>query len=141
MIGRWRNVHTDIDHDSIPSPVSVYTRICIYICTKGRTMHVSNLIKPGSFENQSLPAPSSSFSEYSAEHPVISRRIEVERRKNAKFLHASCRAPPRLTSNLPTYLPTIPSSPSLSLREERERIRLIFLRGHLFRLPGTGSRR
>lgn len=112
-------MHTDIDHDSIPSPVSVYTRICIYIyiCTKGRTMHVSNLIKPGSFENQSLPAPSSSFSEYSAEHPVISRRIEVERRKNAKFLHASCRAPPRLTSNLPTYLP----SPPLALPPRRTR--------------------
>lgn len=79
-------------------------------------MHVSNLIKPGSFENQSLPAPSSSFSEYSAEHPVISRRIEVERTRNFYTRVAVHRlALPRI------YLPTV--SLSLSLRDERERTR------------------
>lgn len=30
MIGRWRNVHTDIGHDSIPSRISVYIYL-IYI--------------------------------------------------------------------------------------------------------------
>lgn len=142
MIGRWHNVHTDIGHDSIPSRISVCTYISyihIHIYTKGRTMHVSNLIKPESFENQSPSPPSlllPETAEYSAEHPVISRRIQSRKAKEREIF---TRELPCHTTRiaLPRTLPLLPSSP----REDARMVRLIFLRGHLFRLPGTGSRR
>lgn len=156
MIGRWRNVHTDIGHDSIPSRISVYIyiyiRICtyireyIYIYTKGRTMHVSNLIKSEFFENQSppppsLPAPPSpngrifrGTPRYIAPHPKAKEREIFTRELPC---HTTRIALPRTVS-------LSRSPPPLPPPRERMRgcvVRLIFLRGHLFRLPGTGSRR
>lgn len=111
MIGRWRNVHTDIGHDSIPSRISVCTYISyihIHIYTKGRTMHVSNLIKPESFENQSPFPPSSrngrifrGTPRYIAPHP----KSKGERTRNFYTRVAVPHHENRLTSN--------PSPPTL----------------------------
>lgn len=140
MIGRWRNVHTDIGHDSIPSRISVctyisYIHIHIYI-RRGERCMSRILLNP----NPSRTSPPSLLlpetAEYSAEHPVISRRIQSRKAKEREIF---TRELPCHTTRiaLPRTLPLLPSPP----REDARMVRLIFLRGHLFRLPGTGSRR
>lgn len=105
-------MHTDIGHDSIPSRISVCTYISyihIHIYTKGRTMHVSNLIKPESFENQSPFPPSSrngrifrGTPRYIAPHP----KSKGERTRNFYTRVAVPHHENRLTSN--------PSPPALT---------------------------
>lgn len=119
-------MHTDIGHDSIPSRISVYIYIYVsvriyaniytYIRRGERCMSRILLNPSSSRTSPPLPLPCPLLllqtAEYSAEHPVISRRIQ--RRKNAKFLHASCRATPRESP----YLEPFPSSPTTAERED-----------------------
>lgn len=111
MIGRWRNVHTDIGHDSIPSRISVctyisYIHIHIYI-RRGERCMSRILLNPN--PSRTSPPPSSrngrifrGTPRYIAPHP----KSKGERTRNFYTRVAVPHHENRLTSN--------PSPPTLT---------------------------
>lgn len=121
MIGRWRNVHTDIDHDSIPSPVSVYTRGCVYAyiyiyVRRGERCMSRILLNPGSSRTSPfppLPPPSPNI----PRNTPLYRAASKSKEREIFTRELPCTASPYLES---TYLPFPSRSPSAMNERGRE---------------------